>query len=37
MEHAAVLEPGCGHIGMMTGKSAEKALWKPLAAWLKNT
>jgi polyhydroxyalkanoate synthase len=37
MEHAEVLEPGCGHIGMMTGKMAEKRLWEPLAAWIKNS
>jgi polyhydroxyalkanoate synthase len=31
---ADLLEPGCGHIGMMTGRAAEGDLWKPLAAWL---
>jgi hypothetical protein len=32
---ADILEPGCGHIGMMTGKRAEAGLWKPLAEWIK--
>lgn len=32
---ATVLEPGCGHIGMMTGRAARERLWVPLAAWIK--
>jgi poly(3-hydroxyalkanoate) synthetase len=29
-----VLEPDCGHIGMMSGRSAEGAVWEPVWAWI---
>ncbi len=29
-----VMQPPCGHIGMMTSKNAERALWKPLLNWV---
>ena len=34
LPHATLLEPDCGHISMMIGKTAEKDVWKPLAKWL---
>jgi polyhydroxyalkanoate synthase len=29
-----VMQPQCGHIGMMTSRNAETALWKPLLSWV---
>ncbi len=34
MPHASVHRPHAGHIGMMIGRNAEAALWRPLAGWL---
>ncbi len=31
---AALHQPGAGHIGMVAGSSAERALWRPLRAWI---
>lgn len=31
---ATVLAPAAGHVGMVAGGGAERALWRPLAAWL---
>ncbi len=31
-----ILEPDCGHIGMITGHRAERDVWRPIAEWLKN-
>ncbi len=31
-----VLQPESGHIGMVVGRNAKAALWKPLAHWLKS-
>ncbi len=31
---AAVLRPRAGHVGMVAGSSARRALWDPLLAWL---
>jgi polyhydroxyalkanoate synthase len=32
---AVLHEPGAGHIGMVAGGSAERALWRPLLEWLR--
>ncbi len=32
---AKVVEPRAGHIGMTVGRRAERALWRPLAGWLR--
>ena len=29
-----ILRPDCGHIGMMTGRGAEDAVWRPVADWI---
>lgn len=34
LSRATVLRPGCGHIGMMTGRRAAEDVWAPLASWL---
>ena len=34
LPRAEVLEVPAGHIGMVAGESAERALWRPLLAWL---
>lgn len=34
---AEMLEPKAGHIGMVAGAHAETVLWRPLAAWLKQS
>ncbi|HEX3349616.1 MAG TPA: alpha/beta fold hydrolase [Acetobacteraceae bacterium] len=31
---AKLLEPSAGHIGMVAGSSAERALWRPLLDWV---
>lgn len=36
IDGAALINPGCGHIGMMAGKKAVSNVWKPLASWVKN-
>lgn len=35
MPGAVLHEAAAGHIGMVAGEGAEAALWRPLAAWLK--
>jgi polyhydroxyalkanoate synthase len=30
-----VVQPNLGHIGMMVGGGAQKTVWEPLAAWLR--
>ncbi len=37
MPRARLLEPPAGHIGMVIGHNARKALWDPLDAWLHET
>jgi polyhydroxyalkanoate synthase len=37
MPHATVHRPLAGHIGMVVGRSAEAALWRPLGDWLAAT
>ncbi|MBV9758805.1 MAG: alpha/beta hydrolase, partial [Alphaproteobacteria bacterium] len=32
---ARLHEPAAGHIGMVAGRTAEAALWRPLAAWVR--
>ena len=32
--HAERLDPPLGHIGMVVGRRAEAALWRPLGAWI---
>jgi polyhydroxyalkanoate synthase subunit PhaC len=32
---ATVVQPNLGHIGMMVGGGAQKTVWEPLAAWLR--
>ena len=34
IEGATLVNPACGHIGMMAGKKAISNVWKPLAQWL---
>lgn len=34
LPHATVLRPAAGHIGMVAGLSAERALWLPFREWL---
>jgi len=34
MQHATVIRPRVGHIGMVAGSSAKTALWQPLLDWL---
>ena len=34
IEGAMLHEPPAGHIGMAAGRSAERALWRPLLAWI---
>ncbi|MBV9250606.1 MAG: alpha/beta hydrolase [Acetobacteraceae bacterium] len=34
IENAVLHEPVAGHIGMASGAGAERALWRPLRAWL---
>jgi poly(3-hydroxyalkanoate) synthetase len=34
LPHAETLQPEIGHIGMMTGRECESAVWKKVAAWL---
>lgn len=34
MPDAAVMDPPLGHIGMMVGGAAPKAVWRPVADWL---
>lgn len=34
LRDAAVLHPETGHIGMMTGRNAETAVWRPVLDWL---
>lgn len=36
MHSAARLTPAAGHIGMVVGRRAREALWKPLTLWLKS-
>ncbi len=31
---AKVMEPSAGHIGMMTGRNAERQVWAPIAKWI---
>jgi poly(3-hydroxyalkanoate) synthetase len=33
--HATLHTPAAGHIGMVAGSTARRALWEPLIAWLK--
>ncbi|HLG87445.1 MAG TPA: alpha/beta fold hydrolase [Alphaproteobacteria bacterium] len=35
--HAERLDPPLGHIGMVVGRRAEAALWRPLADWIART
>src|SRR5690606_406391 len=34
LRKGALLQPSCGHVGMMTGRRAEEKLWQKLSAWL---
>ena len=34
LPRAAVLRPAAGHIGMVAGSTAERALWLPFREWL---
>ncbi|MCH7942850.1 MAG: alpha/beta hydrolase, partial [Proteobacteria bacterium] len=36
LPNAARLTPPAGHIGMVVGRHAREALWKPLGSWLKS-
>ena len=33
LQHATVIEPKAGHIGMVAGTYAETSLWRPFAEW----
>jgi polyhydroxyalkanoate synthase len=33
--NAVLHEPAAGHVGMVAGAAAERALWQPLLAWLR--
>ncbi len=34
MNHATILKPSSGHVGMMVGQRASKECWDPFASWL---
>jgi len=34
LRYGSVLQPPCGHVGMMSGRRAEEKLWQKLADWL---
>jgi polyhydroxyalkanoate synthase len=34
LARATRLDPNLGHVGMVVGRGAETALWRPLAAWI---
>ena len=33
--HAIVIEPDCGHIGMIAGGQCVDQVWRPIADWMK--
>jgi polyhydroxyalkanoate synthase subunit PhaC len=33
--HALLIEPDCGHIGMIAGERCVEQVWQPLAEWMK--
>ncbi|MFO1067230.1 MAG: alpha/beta fold hydrolase [Geminicoccaceae bacterium] len=35
LANATVVEPPCGHVGMVAGRRATVHLWQPLVAWLR--
>lgn len=35
IKDAKIINPGCGHIGMMAGREAVEKVWKPIAEWVK--
>ena len=37
MRHAKILNPGCGHIGMMAGKDAVEKVWAPISKWIRKS
>lgn len=34
MPHAEIIDPGCGHIGMIAGSCAIDDVWNPVAQWI---
>lgn len=34
LPQVTVITPDCGHIGMMTGRNAERAVWESVASWI---
>ncbi len=34
MNHATILKPSSGHVGMMVGQRASKECWEPFSSWL---
>ena len=34
---AQLLNPGCGHIGMIAGRNAVEKVWRPMAEWVLST
>lgn len=34
LPRATLLEPACGHIGMMAGEASPETIWSPVARWL---
>ncbi len=35
MPDAALLDPGCGHVGMIAGRRSVPDVWAPMAEWIK--
>lgn len=36
IEHADLIEPNCGHIGMIAGARSIEDVWSPILDWIKN-
>jgi polyhydroxyalkanoate synthase len=34
LKNAKIIEPAAGHIGMIAGTNARRALWEPFIQWL---
>lgn len=34
LKHPTIINPSCGHIGMIAGRSSVEKVWQPIAAWI---
>lgn len=34
LANATLIDPACGHVGMIVGSSAKRGLWRPMAEWI---